>query len=128
MRIRLALGAIAAVLLLPSPALAAPSLEPVGDFSAPVHVTAPPDDPRVFVVERAGRIRIAGRAAPFLDVAREVSTAGERGMLSVAFAPDYAASGLLYAFMTPPDGSLQVREFRRSAADPDRAEAGPGGS
>ena len=66
---------LAALLALAAPAgaLAAPSLVSVGDFTAPIYLTAPPRDPaRLFVVERAGRIQVVRNgqrlATPFLDI------------------------------------------------------------
>jgi hypothetical protein len=127
-----AVAAVAA-LALPAPAAAAPQLVPVGQFAAPVALAAPPGDPaRLFVVERAGVVRLvkdgAVAAAPFADLRAQVVAGGERGLLGLAFAPDYASSGLAYVFLTAadPPGELQVRELQRSPADPDRAVAGPG--
>ena len=117
-----------AALALPASASAAPALVPVGSFDTPMYVTAPrTDTQRLFVVERAGRIRVvrdgATLATPFLDIASEVATDGERGMLSMAFAGDYEQSGLFYVYMVARDpvGELQVREYRRSDASPDVA-------
>ena len=111
---------------LPASSRAAVALERIGTFSAPVFVTGPPGDPsRLFVVERAGRIQLLreGRRSTFLDISSSVRTDGERGMLSMAFSPDYASSGRFYVFDTAAhDGALQVEEFRRDAADPDRAD------
>lgn len=115
---------LAAVLLAlgAAPAAAAPGLVKVGDFTAPVHIASPPNDPRVFVVEQAGRVRIAG-GGTFLDVSDRTAGGGERGLLSIAFAPDYAASGRFYVFYTAREnGSLRVVEYRRSATDPNRAD------
>jgi glucose/arabinose dehydrogenase len=123
-----ALAAVAA-LAFPGAAAAAPSFVTLGDFNAPISVTAPPrDTSRVFVVERGGTIRVARKGvvqpAPFLDIRGQVSLEDERGLLSMAFAPDYEASGLFYVYLTASDpaGELQVREYRRSATDPDRAD------
>jgi hypothetical protein len=68
--------------------------------------------------------------APFLTVPN-VDTNGERGLLSIAFAPDYATSGLFYVFTVAagPDaldpsglaGDLRIVEYRRSA-DPSLAD------
>src|SRR5579884_1120789 len=75
------------------------ALEPVASgLSAPLYLTAPPGDTtRLFVVEQGGRVRIVahGRllAAPFLDLTARVSAGGERGLLSLAFHPDFAANG-----------------------------------
>ena len=113
----------------PEAQAAAVRLDRIGTFSAPVHVSAPRSDPsRLFVVERAGRIRIVrnGRvnAEPFLDIRSRVSTSGERGLLSIAFAPDYARSRRFYIFYTDNRGDLRVFEYRASAGDPDRADRG----
>ena len=93
-----------------------------------MHVAGPPGDPsRLFVVEKAGRVQVlvAGvrAAAPFLDLDASVDDTGERGLLSIAFAPDYATSGLFYVFYTANDGTLTVREGQRSA-DPQRGTLG----
>jgi Glucose / Sorbosone dehydrogenase len=124
MRRRAALVAVALVLVCAAPAAAAPTLVKIGDFSAPVHVASPPGDPRVFVVEQDGVVKIAG-GATFLDVTGLTDGGGERGLLSIAFAPDYATSGLFYVFLTSPgsDYDLRVIEFRRSS-DPNRADPG----
>jgi glucose/arabinose dehydrogenase len=129
---------IAAFLGLAAPAAAAPGLVKVGDFAQPVHATGPPGDgSRVFVSEKPGALRLVRDgvvlARPFLDLTAIVSSGGERGLLSAAFAPDYAASGRFYVFITATaaasstgEGELQVREYRRSAADPDVADPATG--
>jgi Glucose / Sorbosone dehydrogenase len=129
---RAALVAALLSLLAPAAAAAAPELVKVGDFSSPVGIAAPPGDAsRLFVVERGGLVRLvkdgATLPAPFADLTGPVLAGGERGLLGMAFAPDYAASGLAYVFLTAesPVGELQIRELRRSA-DPDRAEPGAG--
>jgi glucose/arabinose dehydrogenase len=109
-------------------ARAAVRLTRVGDFDGPVYVTQAPGDPsRLFIVEQAGRIRVIrnGRTlpAPFLDVSGRITSGGEQGLLSVAFAPDYADSGRLYVDYTDQDGDTRVVEYRRGAS-PDRADPG----
>jgi len=101
----------------------------VGRFDAPLYVTAPPGDRRrVFVVEQGGRIMVVRggrrRARPFLDVSAQITSGGEQGLLSMAFAPDYASSRLFYIYVTDRAGDTLVLEYRRSAGDPDRAEPG----
>ena len=113
--------------LLPGQAGAAVALSKVGDFTAPVFVTAPAGDTRtVFVVERGGAIRRVAdgivQATPFLDISPLVATSTspgeERGLLSIAFAPDYATSGRFYVYYTgraPPGaatGNILIDEFR----------------
>lgn len=100
----------------------------VDNFSAPIYLSAPPDDPdQVFVVERAGRVMVkdlgGGPPSTFLDISGQVSSAtGEQAMGSIAFAPDYASSGRFYVFYSDLNSDSRVDEFRRSAADPARAD------
>jgi hypothetical protein len=125
-RALLALGLLA--LLAPAGAAAAPTLVGIGTFNTPMYVTSPPrDTSRLFVVERGGVIRVVRDgtplATPVLDISSDVNVEGERGLLSMAFPPDYASSGLFYVYMAAqPDGQLQVREYHRSAQNPDRAD------
>jgi glucose/arabinose dehydrogenase len=98
----------------------------VGNFSAPIYVAAPPgDSSRLFVVERAGRIVVlhGGSRNVFLDIRGQVSKGGERGLLSMAFAPDYASSGRFYVDYTDNGGDIRIVEFRRSTGA-DRAAPG----
>jgi Glucose / Sorbosone dehydrogenase len=112
-----------------SSAVGDPELEPVGTFAAPIFVTAPPGDgERVFVVEKGGRIMIVKAgvklATPFLDISGLVQSSDyERGLLSMAFAPDYASSGRFYVYYTARDplGRLTIAEYQRSG-NPDVAD------
>lgn len=133
-RFAAAVAAIGAVALFASFAWARtaapgdPELQLLGQFTSPTYVTAPPGDgERVFVVEKAGRIRVVKNGStlptPFLDITGPVNpTASERGLLSMAFAPDYATSGRFYVYYTAdsPTGQLTISEFQRSA-NPDVA-------
>jgi glucose/arabinose dehydrogenase len=127
MRARIALATALLLLALPAAASAVPQPVQVGTFSEPLHVAGPPGDgTRLFVVEGAGTVQVLVNgqkaATPFLDIRDRVRDAGyEEGLLSIAFAPDYAASGLFYVFYTDNDGNLAVAEGLRSAADPNRA-------
>jgi glucose/arabinose dehydrogenase len=101
----------------------------VGRFAAPTYVTAPPgDNARVFVTERAGTVRIVkrGRKLPraFLDIRNRVSTEGEGGLLSLAFAPDYRRSRRFYVYYTDRRGYITIDQFQSDPRDPDRALAG----
>lgn len=97
-------------------------LRRVGSFDSPVYVTAPPQDRRrIFVVEQGGRVRIVrdGKTVdrPFLDISGGISTGSERGLLSLAFAPDYRSSGLFYVYFTAPNGDIRIVEYRRASAE-----------
>ncbi|MCT8972145.1 PQQ-dependent sugar dehydrogenase [Microbaculum marinisediminis] len=97
---------------------------PVGAFDAPVHVAVAPGYRKlVFVVERAGRIRVLRNgqtlARPFLDIRKHVfgppdsGAGGEQGLLSVAFPASYRNSRRFYVAYTNGKGDLVVAEFRR---------------
>ena len=83
-------------------------------------MTSLPGDPdRLLVVEQGGTIQLVdhGVASTFLDLRtpRLVAAGGERGLLSVALAPDYESTHHLYVFFTrAPDGALEVDEFTAS--------------
>ena len=94
----------------------------VGDFQSPLYVTAPPGDRRrIFVVEQAGQIVVVrgGKtvAKPFLDIRSKVTAGGEQGLLSMAFAPDYAQSGRFYVYYTEKSGTEAIWEYHRASAD-----------
>lgn len=91
----------------------------------PLYLTAPAGDPRLFVVEKTGRIRIVRNGAlapaPFLDISARVSSGGEQGLLGLAFDPHYATSGRFYVDYTDRNGDTHISRFRVSA-DPDAAD------
>lgn len=95
----------------------------------PLHVTAPPDDPRLFIVEKGGRILVwedgGVLETPFLDLSGEVSGGSEQGLLSLAFHPDYGSNGRFFVDYTNPAGDTRVVEYRVSV-DPDRADPASG--
>ena len=97
-------------------------LKRIGSFSNPVYVTAPPGDrKRLFVVEQGGRIRIvrSGKtlSRAFLNLSGAISTGSERGLLSMAFAPDYRRSGRFYVYYTARDGAVRIVEYQRASAN-----------
>jgi glucose/arabinose dehydrogenase len=102
-------------------------LKRVGGFETPVYVTAAPGFPRLlFVVEQGGRIVVLDHGkhlgSPFLDLSDDISTGGERGLLSVAFPPDYRQRKRFYVYYTDPAGNIRIDEFQRATptrADPD---------
>jgi len=102
-------------------------LQRVGSFVAPLFVTSPPGDrARQFVVEQGGRVVVVrdGRklGTPFLDIRGQVTSGGEQGLLSLAFAPDYADSGRFYVYFTDNAGDQRIVEYTRR--DADHADAG----
>src|SRR5829696_8211238 len=110
-----------------APAARGARLKRIGEFDAPVFLTSPPGDrSRQFVVEQGGRVMVVrnGRklGTPFLDIRDQVTAGGEQGLLSVAFAPDYAESGRLHVYFTDRSADQRIVEYRRRNAD--RADPG----
>jgi glucose/arabinose dehydrogenase len=98
-------------------------------FSAPLYLTGIPDGSgRVLVVQQGGLIRILDPAAgtvaatPFLNVSAQIATDGERGLLGLALAPDFNATGTFYVFLTDPAGRIQIRRYRTLAGNRDQAD------
>ena len=127
----IAAGVVAIVRASSGPAVVAQAqglrLVQIGRFAEPVYVTSPPGDRRrLYVVEQAGRIRLVDgghvRKRPFLDIRSLVTAGGEQGLLSVAFAPDYATSKRFYVYYTDRDQNQRIVEYR--APRPDRADPG----
>ncbi|HET9460624.1 MAG TPA: PQQ-dependent sugar dehydrogenase [Gaiellaceae bacterium] len=92
-------------------------------------VTAPPGDTRrIFVVEQTGAVQVVREGIslprPFLDLRGQVKLSSEPGLLSIAFAPDYAVSGRFYVLYnsTAGNGDIRISEFRRHRTDPDLAD------
>jgi glucose/arabinose dehydrogenase len=96
-------------------------------FAAPVGFVQHPTDPDIqFVVQQGGRIRIVDGGVvlgtDFLDLTGQISTGGERGLLGLAFAPDYGSSGRLFVYYTNPQGHLVIARFKRSSDNPPVAD------
>ena len=113
-------------------------------LTSPVGMTFPHDDSgRIFIVDQIGKIRIIDSTGtllpePFLDVSNQLVELGiagpgsfdERGLLSMAFHPDYANNDRFFIFYTVPrkeddpegfDSRSRISEFLVSAADPNKA-------
>jgi glucose/arabinose dehydrogenase len=98
------------------------ALKKVGEFDHPDYVAGAAGFPKLlFVVEQPGRIAVlrGGRqlARPFLDLHDQVGyDGGERGLLSIAFPPDYRQSRRFYVYYNDKAGDIRVDEFRRRSA------------
>ena len=99
-------------------------------FESPTFVTqAPGDDETLYVLERPGRILLVRDGElleePFLDIRKRVGTRHqERGLLGIAFHPDYADNGRFFIYYTPRRAHENVvAEYRRASTDPPRASS-----
>lgn len=105
-------------------------LEPVlSGLSSPVYVTGAQDaSNRLFIVEQDGRIKVLqpGGTTPvvFLDIGARVLSGGERGLLGLAFHPDFRNNRRFFVDYTrQPDGATVIAEYRASESDPNSADA-----
>jgi hypothetical protein len=104
----------------------AATLKPIGELAQPIFVTSDPASPNdLFVVERKGRVvRLEGGAqSTFADLTDLVSCCeSERGLLSIALAPDFDTSGRFYAAYTGrpaaggAEGDLHVDAFHHDGS------------
>ncbi len=97
-------------------------------FNSPVDIQNA-DDGRLFIVEQSGRIKILNadgttNAIPFLNISSIISTGGERGLLGLAFHPEYAENGYFFVYYTNNSGDTEVARYsvdgsNSNIADPD---------
>ena len=98
----------------------------VSGLASPVGFVQDPGDPSVqYVVEQGGRIRVVRHGVlqsdTFLDISAPsvLASGGERGLLGLAFPPNYATTGRFYIFYTRAgDGALVVARYRRASFTP----------
>jgi len=98
-------------------------------FTSPVEIAHPPADSRLFVVQQGGIIKVVNsngtvNATPFLTLTTAtISTGGERGLLGLAFHPNYATNGYFYVNYTrASDGATVIARYTVSG-DPNVADA-----
>lgn len=100
--------------------------EIVSGLASPIYLTAPPNDSRLFILERPGRIRVMQDGVlltqPFLDIRSLTTTEGERGLLSMAFHPRYAENGYVYLNHTDLQGHTNVVRYTVSPTNPNVAD------
>jgi glucose/arabinose dehydrogenase len=101
----------------------------VSGLSNPIGITSSPDaGGRLFVNEQGGRIRVVEadgtlRQQPFVDLSDRVEAGGERGLLGLAFHPDFAANRRVFVhYSRAGDGATVISELT-AAADNETASA-----
>ena len=111
----------------PAPTSTSLKLQTVANnLSSPVFLTSPPgDQTRLFVVEQGGAIKILDRAsgtvlATFLTVSG-ITSGGERGLLGLAFDPNYNSNSRFYVYYTDTNGAITIARFLVSPTDPNVA-------
>lgn len=92
-------------------------------LSNPIAMIQDPTAPtRFLIVQQRGRVRVLHdgtlQATDFLDLTGLVSTGGERGLLGLAFHPDYAVNGFVFVnFTEPSTGATRIVRYTRSGAN-----------
>ena len=84
-------------------------------------LASPPGRSDIYVVEQPGRIRKLMNGvpqAPVLDISARVSSGGERGMLSLAFDPQFAANGNVFVYFTDATGDIAIERFTFPVSGP----------
>lgn len=86
---------------------------------------------RLYVVQQDGLIRIleadgTTNTTPFIDLTSVAFSGGERGLLGLAFHPEYETNGYFYVFYNNNVGSLVIARYTRSTTNPDIADATTG--
>lgn len=96
-------------------------------LASPTAMSFAPDG-RLFVCEQGGRLRVIKNGAllsqPFVTLS--VNSSGERGLLGVAFDPNFASNGFVYVYYTTAAAPIhnRVSRFTASASNPDVVAAG----
>ena len=104
-------------------------LEQVGNsFGSPIFVTSPPGDTsRIFVLDQNGRIYVVKDgvqlSTTFLDINSISSSGGERGLLGLAFHPQFSSNGYFFVNFTDNSGDTQISRYRVSVGNADVADA-----
>jgi glucose/arabinose dehydrogenase len=100
-----------------------------GGFRFPLYVTAPPGDDRLFIVEQRGMVWIHRGGAtlpdPFLDIdslVSAVSQFSERGLLGLAFDPDFDSNRFFFVCYTNNSGNSVLARYEVLAGNPDKAD------
>lgn len=100
------------------------------NLSSPVFMTAPANDTsRLFIVQQGGLIRVFDVVGgslltdPFLNVSSLLSTGGERGLLGMAFDPQYAVNRQFYVFYTNNAGNIVIARYLRNATNANLADS-----
>lgn len=95
-------------------------------FNRPIDIQNAGDD-RLFIVEQDGVIQILSEdgntnGTPFLNIESNVNSNGERGLLGLAFHPDYATNGFLFVHYSNNSGDTQISRFSVSTGDSNIAD------
>lgn len=96
-------------------------------LSAPMQfVNAGDGSKRIFIVQKAGTVRVYDSTFNFLSVfgtVSNVSTTGERGLLSMAFHPNYSTNGFVYVYYTNTAGNLELARYHVNSTSPNTLDA-----
>ena len=93
-------------------------------FSAPLYLEGIPGTDRVVVLQKGGLARVLNpsngtiESVPFLDVASQVSSEGEQGLVGMTFSPSFATDRYVYVNLTNTAGNTEIRRYQTYANNP----------
>lgn len=93
-------------------------------MSLPLYLAGIPGTDRVVVLEKNGRARVVNpetgviEGTDFIDLSGQVATAGEQGLVGIAFSPDFATNRTLFINMINTAGNTEIRKYQTSASNP----------
>ena len=97
----------------------------ITSLSAPVEIVSAPDGSnRLFIVQKVGSVKAYDKAYNFLGdfvTVSGITINGERGLLSMAFHPDYKTNGLFFVYYTTTQGDIEVSRYKVSN-NPNKAD------
>lgn len=99
----------------------------VSGLSSPVDISSTGDGTnRLFIVQQTGQIRILSSGAllpaSFLDITPLLTTGGERGLLSIAFHPDYETNRYFFVYYTNLNGDITIARYQADAVNPNQTD------
>jgi glucose/arabinose dehydrogenase len=127
--VAVAAGATATASVAYSAAVVTLALNQIASVPGAVFAAAPEGDARLFIVERAGRVRVLQggtlQSTPFIDISARVSAQGEGGLLSLAFHPQFANNGMVFLYYTDLGNNIVI-ERHHVTGNANTADLGPG--
>ena len=95
----------------------------------PLYLTAPVGDSRQFIIEQRGTVRVVKNGTllttPYLDIRGKLTSGGERGLLGIAFHPDFWQNGFFFINYTDLNGDTKIERYHATPSA-DVADANSG--
>ena len=103
-----------------APDLVLSAITQPGDLQLPTFLASPPQDDRLFVLERSGRVRVIDndglRTEPLIDITHKVQSGTDGGLIGLAFHPEYDTNGRVFIHYTDLDNGNRIVEYQLDPA------------